>query len=1345
MSLSLSQLFEQHQSQQSSSKPKKEESHELVDGGGGNGIGDGSSSINRFMIDSVQSRSTTNITTRKRSKKRERSSIPWESKNNSADNVDDKEQLTTKTKRIKSESSNDVKKEHDEKIESDILDTEDYEEEEDAGEDGAIDNTGNHRFYENYQDSAKVLYNFKNNDSEPPIHSKVLEVLHSALFPRKNKGALAIGNERRLAGDYDNEGGEDDAYASKSVPGRYRPRKRRVTTKAESGKIDLSYRLETQTEIEDRVQQMEGYTERSAIRERWKKRNANFQSEEDIGDAFLLRAQQDIGEKLRASEKERRMKERKEKKALRKEREKEERKKIKELETSDPLEEDDEVKEQSQLLAQLSQPDAILKQEGKDSLHPVSLSSNSQPQKLNYWELGYAMPKKASISYDFDPSVEKMVQSGSKGALETGTKRAENNHNAEDETKASFCALMFAQNEQRHSSRYFFETKRTFISNGNTTFRPGYRSGHIHQMLSMAARSLCSGSGSVCKDEVRLENDYLRLLCLRYEDSAKKRNLASTICADFRKRGYLTALADDQGQNMLLYLQNVWDDPTEVAKQLGILDCFQESPIRGNLLTNLKTHSEKNRSQIKKLHKIRSINWNHDNDSGDIESDHEDLDEELKVPSDEKIIAEVTTSDGVVDAMTLGTSLTIDKKGNFAPSKDERDAFISPNILYSHISGTRPPIPQYPTDPSAWMFGSVDRYSKFYHISVRMDSSIYKIMLSTLMKRIGRARISKNEQVSYKTQEQILNLIEEFSNINENKFYLRYTNSIQDPLDSDIPLVEFYRGVAGYCTYMANGYLEMHQPNKSSEGDEIYSPSHEYEDSQQGSRMSLIAGKIWECCRSKIRRNALMRFPKLRIVFGIALICRSLNPSAAEILSRPIDDDGISTPLDLFKQTLEDMESKKYIATNRNFEENSIRAVELEFLLHDAAEFFQEAVELEPTNVEFQLWHIGCLASCLLISSGNKISDSVHVYPSQIKGTFMKYETVVHEVRPCMKKYEEVRIELSTAVRALFTLTKYQNSPRSHFAVSSLLEWGQVIGLLVGSELYEFLNNINQRHTFHFGVWADHEPTTFLREYEGVPENICAKALYAQILENDPGEINNWRNFVLCLGPISNTKNHEWWGKDRCWWGDSILHISTPNVRDRVLIKDDSLILKNVLGQIKQVTAASSIPMQSSSVTVKIHGEYEDSSDDQNLDWLPTRENVLMQNDDQVNIPKERRTRCYANNLPRTRMKKNSISDKYDHTATFPSSISISTPRNPPLQDLSSISQEAQAYKILISCQLFGLDHPSVRKYIEYKMHCTCVHNRNNETVDENCDEFRVLVWLSSMGVNVEDIIQPMW
>eukprot|EP00531_Pseudo-nitzschia_arenysensis_P016294 CAMPEP_0116152706 /NCGR_PEP_ID=MMETSP0329-20121206/20824_1 /TAXON_ID=697910 /ORGANISM="Pseudo-nitzschia arenysensis, Strain B593" /LENGTH=159 /DNA_ID=CAMNT_0003649505 /DNA_START=60 /DNA_END=535 /DNA_ORIENTATION=- len=154
-----------------------------------------------------------------------------------------------------------------------------------------------------------------------------------------------------------------------------------------------------------------------------------------------------------------------------------------------------------------------------------------------------------------------------------------------------------------------------------------------------------------------------------------------------------------------------------LAKELSILDSFQESSIRGNVLNlqNLKMNCERMRSQVKKQYKLRTINWDHGNhDEDEDESDQEDV-------LDEKIIPEATTNGGVVDAMTLETSMTrIDKK-KFA--HDNRDAFISPTTFYSHIVGTKPPIPEHPLDPAAWVFGPVDRFSKFYHTCVRMDTS----------------------------------------------------------------------------------------------------------------------------------------------------------------------------------------------------------------------------------------------------------------------------------------------------------------------------------------------------------------------------------------------------------------------------------------------------------------------------------------------------------------------------------------------------------------------------------------------------------------------------------------------
>ena len=116
MPLSLSQLFEHHQSEYAS-KPKKEESQEL-DNDGGNIIDD-ESSINRFVIDSEKSKrmepSSANKITRKQSQKRERPPVP------SAAHSDDlKQQLTTRRKRIKTESSHEI----DIEIEKEIIDIE---------------------------------------------------------------------------------------------------------------------------------------------------------------------------------------------------------------------------------------------------------------------------------------------------------------------------------------------------------------------------------------------------------------------------------------------------------------------------------------------------------------------------------------------------------------------------------------------------------------------------------------------------------------------------------------------------------------------------------------------------------------------------------------------------------------------------------------------------------------------------------------------------------------------------------------------------------------------------------------------------------------------------------------------------------------------------------------------------------------------------------------------------------------------------------------------------------------------------------------------------------------------
>mmetsp|Transcript_14465 Transcript_14465/g.16579 ORF Transcript_14465/g.16579 Transcript_14465/m.16579 type:complete len:1327 (-) Transcript_14465:148-4128(-) len=1179
------------------------------------------------------------------------------------------------------------------------------------------------QFYVNYSETTQAFYSSFLQDTFQlqQSHSEGHTAIHSVPFPWKKRGVLTVDNECSLVGDFD----EADGCTSKSLTGRHRPRKRRVITKNMSGKKEITYRLETQEEIEGRVQRMEGYIERSLLRNRWKNRTYNFQCEKDVGNAFFSRAKHYLGSKLRTDKKQHRIEYVKERKKYRKERKRKEREEtVKEREIDDDLEEDDELNEQSQLLALLSQNNTLM-EDDKDSTISNGPSSTISPQTLNYWALGYSMPRNGDISYDFNPSVENMVNAST---VRHNFKR--DDYVPRSETKASFRALMTQQFGQR-SSRYFFAPNRTIITNANSTFRPGFRSGHIQHLMTMAARSLCCGNNGYIH-EISLEDRYLRLLCVRDRGSVAKSDTDVTICANFRMSGYLARISDELGQNLLLFLENVWDNPMEIAKKLGILDSYHDSPINGNMLTKITTHSKNNRSKIKRLHKICSVKKLCNNTNSDIDTEQGITEEEST------IIPDVTTSDGIVDVMTMKSGSTTFNRITPTLSDNSRGALITPTSLYSHIAGTSPPIPQCPLDPTSLMFGPVDHHSRFYHVCVKMDSSIYKLMLSTLMTRIGNIRTSNKENLLSKTRKQILILIKEFADINENKLYLRYTNYIQDLSDFDIPLVEFYHGINGYCNFMANCHQEMCHKSLSITNDVVYKTCPEAVEPRQVSGVNHVAEKIWEFCRTRIRQNSLIGFPKLRITFGIALICRSLPSSAAEILSRPIDNNNFCTPLDLFKYTLEDLETKKSISS-QNHEENCILAVELEFLFHDASEFFQEAVKIDPINVDYQLWHIGCLASCLLISSGNKISASIHAYPSGKKSAFAGNDSLAHEVRHCLKKYDDVRLELSVAVKALVTLAKYQNSAKAHFAVFSLLEWGQVIGLLVGSALQDFVNDIERLYDYHFEIWAHREPFSFLRRYLSKEKHSFDISFYASILENDPRKIKNWRNFVLCLGSISKTKRGNCWGKDRRWWGDNLLQIlPLTTINNKTIEKYDGHIVEIILAKLKKMSITPSYTIIDSSEMDRSYEEYEGNSVRQSVDWLPSRDDIKDQRKHEFNISKTLRSRCYANDLPRANHK------VFDPEMDGNSDIIPPTPsfECPFLPKLSSLSQEVQAYKLYIFCSLFGQHHALVQDHIYYNLFLNCCCNIDTKTVDDDCDEFRILVWFVSMGIEMENIMR---
>ena len=172
--------------------------------------------------------------------------------------------------------------------------------------------------------------------------------------------------------------------------------------------------------------------------------------------------------------------------------------------------------------------------------------------------------------------------------------------------------------------RYHFAPNTTIVTTSTQTYRPSYQFGHARQFMVMASRALCGGLG-----DLNLEDRYLRLLCVcgsssSLDDLEDEKDI--TTLANFRVGRFQTTLAEEEGANMLLFVRNVWNNPLEVSKQLGLSTSTQSPPLAGNLMMKFTAVSKRNRSKIKKLYQKCPKEWmfETDEDLEDQKSSSED-------------------------------------------------------------------------------------------------------------------------------------------------------------------------------------------------------------------------------------------------------------------------------------------------------------------------------------------------------------------------------------------------------------------------------------------------------------------------------------------------------------------------------------------------------------------------------------------------------------------------------------------------------------------------------------------------------------------------------------------------
>jgi hypothetical protein len=1182
-------------------------------------------------------------------------------------------------------------------------------------------------FRDKYPEAVRALYaNYDDAILPMAAPSNIFETIHEALVPTQKATWKRIPRVER-----------------------FQPQTRRVRVKG----VGLRVRTETTQQANQRVLRVERYLEMNQVKERWKNRKFNYRQEADVGGAYHAKAMRLLGDKIR---KEVRKKQRKEKRRRTSERVKRE----EELQEAD--DDDESVDEQNQLLERLTQPNEDDNSKATDA-EEVDLAIPYE-QRMDYWAYGRDVPGPKDLAFHYlrdsiltvdDPAQRKLIQE----------EKEEPGH----KVKIGELISKGMDKENRHCARLYFPL------NESTSGIMG-RFGHWKNLRCMAARYLCGGVG----DDPCLEDRYIRSLLAK-----SRTGLKEPLAYTSQQRSILT-LSRQQGLNLLFYLRNAWSDPGEAARELGLLgQCSLIMTGRTLKPTNIQNFLKGRRTRVQNKYGHRAIPWTHPKEQEDrkVEEDREDSDiEDTKMdenaqgisgddqgssnrqkdhPSTAKDKDCLTIAGVVVDLQTGDEPKNINTQGDAA--------LIAPTSTFSHIAGTKPPIPSFPQNMVSVIFGPVDRHAKFYH-QVKVDETVYRLTLSTLLSRVARISSESNNKAKKDdmsaVQKQLQALVLEYAEIHETKLY-RLNAKMTSGTFRDLPLVQYYRGMMGYCSFFANGcpspkdsQAVKAEADQNVYGDDdsdndLYGDSSDTINFLQNSGMQTVANEIWDYLQTRIQHNGLLRVPRLRLTFALASVCRRLPSSAAELLSRSMNEGALRTPLDVIKLTLEHMESNDMISsrTKSISGEEAMPAGELEYLMHEAAKILRECIKVDFVNVDYHMWYIGARAATLLLCSGNEIGSGARLFPSARKKNTYQHlsgetDDLSHEVRQRLPKFNEVRVELTEAVKLLFTLAQYQKGPRVHQAVSSLLEWSQVIALLSGESLEGCCEEIRDLHRFHVCQWALQDRGSSARAYTKRQQNSRNLSVLAQELENEPGKIENWRRFVRALGPLGSLKgesedrtthrnecpgcrrlretlviDHEtrrkasWWGKQREWWVSGLLQMKPMGGQRRNQSRTEA-VMRKIEMVMPELAHKSSFTR-----AFDDHGAFESpiQTTEHEHNWLPAEPEIRDGEPEE-----EARLTTYDSELPLSFLE---VMDKPD------GDCDVSLCGIPGLSGADDLRHEVECYSLLICCHLKDTGDAVVQDH-SYSLIRSC-SDALNGLVKEGSDEFFCLLWLCSMGLDV--------
>lgn len=372
--------------------------------------------------------------------------------------------------------------------------------------------------------------------------------------------------------------------------------------------------------------------------------------------------------------------------------------------------------------------------------------------------------------------------------------------------------------------------------------------------------------------------------------------------------------------------------------------------------------------------------------------------------------------------------------------------------------------------------------------------------------------------------------------------------------DGDIP-IKFHRlllsAPLAYVTQMKQSFISnLSFSENVAQDDRDFNYAHydavdsSLDDNQSAQKNAInfkhAASNLASYGQSLSRDGKLEIFHQIHLTTAVATIASCFGPHGAEILSRPIftGSDTKDTPFDLVRFALEDAAKKGYIrrnATSISYNEHVIYAEELIRGFETAAEMFRDILNHVPYSIDCRCWYTATRVGAMIVASGIQIGNGSRVAsPDEYNMEDYPIDDVSRH-----SEYNTLRSLASEAMRELLAYKSSSNLPsghRYHYAMKSILEWKEVVGLLI---LRPHLNmdsfkTIKLLHAKHTTAWAMNECSDEAFTYvmtlaqHGFVSLKDILVMLTRLIDRNPNDIIAWATLASALASTGRTFSRSW-------------------------------------------------------------------------------------------------------------------------------------------------------------------------------------------------------------------------